>query len=133
MLAEDDQNDRILFELVFRECKIRNPLLAVDDGEGVLEYLKPNGTHKPLPAILFLDWKMRRIGGAEALKHVRANFQHKIPVMVLTGSTDINTIAEAHALGACSFLMKPLEHESLYRLIEGFKEIKTEAAAGPPL
>ena len=58
LLAEDDADDRVLFERAFKGCGVKNPLAQFEDGELVVKYLESDRETHPLPVILFLDLKM---------------------------------------------------------------------------
>jgi signal transduction histidine kinase/CheY-like chemotaxis protein len=55
--------------------------------------------------VLFLDNQMPRLGGFETLKILRQQF--KIPVIMLTGSSEIETLQEFKNIGANEVLLKP--------------------------
>src|SRR2546423_528801 len=85
LLAEDEADDRALFKRVFQGCRVKNPLVTFDDGEGVMKYLESDRGAHPLPVILFLDLKMKRMDGLEVLRYVGAHSKGQFPVIVLTG------------------------------------------------
>ena len=78
----------------------------VADGEHAIAFLQE---HKP-PKIVLLDLKLPGIDGFEVLKWIRSQSEFaKLPVVVLTSSTEIKDANRAYQLGANSFLIKPLE------------------------
>src|SRR6476620_10157745 len=113
LVAEDEAYDVVLLESLLRDLKITNPVQAVTDGEQLICYLKGEGKFAdrskfPLPVLLLLDLKMPRKGGLEALVWIHSSFKPEFPVIVLTGSKDLQQMNQAYLLGARSFLAKPL-------------------------
>ena len=89
LMAEDDEDDRLLAQDAFMESKLSNPLFFVNDGEELLDYLYHRGRYVskeqfPLPGLILLDLNMPRKDGREALKEIKsdANLQ-RIPIVVL--------------------------------------------------
>jgi CheY-like chemotaxis protein len=124
LLAEDDANDAAIFQKVYEQSRIRNPLRVFEDGEDVMKYLGSSREDNPLPAMLFLDLKMRRVGGLEVLGYIQENFKREFPVIVLTGMEAIQEMRLAYQSGAHSFLMKPLQKADFFAFVENFKGIE---------
>src|SRR5256714_10398929 len=115
LLAEDLEDDILLIRRAFTAAKITTPLFVVRDGDEATAYLSGTGKYAnraefPLPNLILLDLKMPRLDGFDFLEWLRQQPQLKaIPVIVLTSSEDIADVNRAYALGANSFLVKPLE------------------------
>ena len=78
LLAEDDPEDRFLIQRAWRKAGGQAALLEVEDGAGLLDYLKGRGDysnreHYPLPALVLLDLNMPRLDGREVLAELRAD------------------------------------------------------------
>ncbi|HLI65605.1 MAG TPA: response regulator [Caulobacteraceae bacterium] len=59
--------------------------------------------------LMLLDLEMPRVDGFEVLERLAANPAHRdLPVIVVTGREDIAAIDRAFAVGATSFVCKPL-------------------------
>lgn len=66
------------------------------------------------PDILLLDLKMPYVDGIQILQEVRSNrILERIPVIVLTSSSDSETKLQALELGATDFLAKPVDSSEL--------------------
>jgi len=124
LLAEDDANDTAIFQKVYEQSRIKNPLRVFEDGEDVLKYLGSNRAECPLPAMVFLDLRMRRVGGLEVLGYIQENFKREFPVIVLTGMEAIQEMRLAYQAGAHSFLMKPLQRADFSAFVEKFKGVE---------
>jgi CheY-like chemotaxis protein len=115
LLAEDEDNDVLMFRRAFAQLGIAAPIQVVRDGEQAMAYLKGTGRFSnraefPLPDIFLLDLKMPRANGFEVLEWLRAQPRFSsIRVVVLTTSGDVNDINKAYDLGATSFLTKPVD------------------------
>jgi len=115
LMADDDEEDRLLAKIAFEAAQINGEIHFVEDGIELMEYLKNavNGTSQEraaLPNLIFLDLNMPRMGGREALKKIKTKPGLKdIPVVILTTSrneTDVNFCMNA---GARDFITKPVE------------------------
>jgi diguanylate cyclase (GGDEF)-like protein len=61
------------------------------------------------PDLVVLDWVMPRISGEELCRALRADTRWAdLPILVLTSSTDADTVAAAFAAGADDFVVKPV-------------------------
>jgi CheY-like chemotaxis protein len=129
LLAEDREDDAVLFKMACEQCHITNPLKVFEDGADIIQYLESDRSQCPLPAILFLDLKMQRMGGLEVLQYLQKKFRHDFPTIILTGMEDLEQMAAAYQLGVHSFLLKPLQAADFRAFIEKFKGVET---SGPP-
>lgn len=115
LLADDSDDDVFLIRRTLQAANILNPLRVVHDGEQVLAYFKGQPPYDdrqafPLPDLLLLDLKMPRLDGFEVLSWLRQQPEwRKLPVVVLTSSTDVRDANAAFSLGANSFLIKPMD------------------------
>ena len=133
LLAEDSVDDERLFLRSLKQAGMENPVFVVRDGEEAIAYLKGEGGFAnrlafPLPCALFLDLKMRRVGGLEVLRWIKTQENLKdLPVVVLSGYNEPKAISEAYQLGAQSFLTKPLAHRDVNNLLNHFRTTLTVA------
>jgi len=78
-------------------------------GEEAVELLK-----RVTPDLVFSDWKMPGMGGAEILQHMRNDPRlAAIPVIVITAFGSSHTAIEAVRLGAYDFITKPFDMEEI--------------------
>jgi CheY-like chemotaxis protein len=123
LLADDDEDDRILAKEALEESRLANDLHTVEDGEELLDYLYRRGKYSvladsPRPGLILLDLNMPRMDGREALKMIKADSSlRQIPVVVLTTSKAEEDIYRTYDLGANSFITKPVMFESLVRVM----------------
>src|SRR5437773_1951820 len=128
LLVEDREDDILLIRRAFRKGYINNPLQVVRDGDEAIAYLSGEGKYSnraeyPLPDLILLDLKMPRIDGFEVLHWIRRQSSFaSIRIVVLTSSDAISDVNRAYALGANSFMVKPLDFQNV---IEMAKMLKT--------
>ena len=68
ILADDDEDDRMLFKDAFEELKINTKVNTFNDGVELMDYL--NAPDAILPHILFLDLNMPFKSGIECLHEI---------------------------------------------------------------
>jgi len=83
------------------------------------------------PDLLLLDIMMPRLGGIEALAHIRKRFPG-VNVLVVTGVRDDALRGRALALGAAAVLPKPLDLASLGAMIASATPLSVDAKAAVP-
>ena len=119
LIAEDDEEDRMLLMDAMEEGRLLNKFYFVEDGEELLFYLKGQGKYTdrntyPLPGLILLDLNLPKIDGREALKIIKADAVLKrIPVIILTTSKAEEDIIRTYDLGVNSFITKPVSFEGL--------------------
>jgi CheY-like chemotaxis protein len=124
LLADDDEDDRMLTQEALVECRLANEVDFVVDGEELMDYLYRRGRYQylansPLPGLILLDLNMPRKDGREALKEIKADPNlRRIPVVVLTTSKAEEDILRTYELGVNSFIIKPVTFESLVEVIK---------------
>ena len=127
LLAEDSENDVLMFRRAARRAKFSQPLHVVTNGEEVVAYLKGEGRFSdraqyPLPGLVLLDLKMPRMNGFEVLQWVRQQPQFTaLQIVVLSSSDEIRDINRAYQLGANSFLVKPLSFDEFVGMLEALR------------
>lgn len=127
LLAEDELDHILLIRHAFKQAGLLNPLQVVRHGEEVIAYLQGTGKYAnraeyPLPSLILLDLKMPRKDGFEVLQWIRQQPGiSSMRVVVLTSSDEIKDVNRAYALGANSFLTKPLDFRDFVQLSQTIK------------
>jgi CheY-like chemotaxis protein len=117
LLVEDNPDDVELTRIAFREAKVANNLVVVNDGAQALDYLFARGAFAErnpddLPSIVLLDLNLPKVDGREVLQAIRANEKTRsLPVVVLTTSTEPFDVEASYALGVNSYIQKPVDFE----------------------
>ena len=111
LVADDDPDDTFFIERLIRKTGVKNPVRTFDDGTEVVNFLGSarvsSAGRWQDPRLLFLDLKMRGLGGFEFLEWVR---QQKDPaaltIVVLSNSNEPADVTRALELGAHRYLVK---------------------------
>ncbi len=90
----------------------------VKDGEEALDYVfRRNayaGRESADPRLILLDLKMPRVGGIEVTRAIKGDERtRRIPIVIMTSSKEESDVADSYNLGANSYIVKPLDFESL--------------------
>lgn len=124
LMADDDEDDRLLAKDALEECRLANDLHFVIDGEELMDYLYHRGKYtqlikSPRPGLILLDLNMPKKDGREALQEIKADPELRpIPVIVLTTSKAEEDIYRTYDLGANSYIAKPVTFESLVSVMK---------------
>lgn len=114
LIAEDNEDDVLMLNRAFQQASVVAPRQIVRNGEEAIAYLKGAGKFSnreefPLPDLFLLDLKMPRKNGFDVLEWLRTQPSlSRMRVVVLTTSEDLRDVNRAYALGAASFLVKPV-------------------------
>ncbi len=123
LLAEDSPADAEMALDALRDANLANPIVHVEDGIEVMDYLLRRGrfADRPegLPSVLLLDIKMPRMDGLEVLRAVRGNDDLKmLPVVVLTSSREETDLAISWNLGVNAYVVKPVDSEQFFQAVK---------------
>jgi two-component system response regulator len=124
LLVEDSEEDAELTTRALKKHKLTNRLHRVVDGAEALDFLFCEGTYpgrnaSGMPRVVLLDLKLPKIDGLEVLRRMKASASLKsIPVVVLTSSKEDRDLEEAYALGANSYIVKPVQFDKFVEAVE---------------
>ena len=122
LLVEDNPSDVALTRRAFGKAGITG-LVAVEDGKEALDYLFREGPHAERPAgqpsLILLDLNLPKLDGLAVLRRLREDERTRhTPVVVLTSSVEQDDVASSYALGANSYIRKPVEFERFAQAVE---------------
>jgi len=102
LIVEDNDFARSLISKILHNGGARNITEATDgqDAQNKVATVKPD--------VVICDIEMKPMGGLEFLKSLRAGANAETPVIVLTSQANSDIVMQAKALGAESFLAKPV-------------------------
>lgn len=112
-LVEDNPVDVDLTLRAFQRRKLANPVIVARDGEEAMDWLAKWSAGEPRPAVVLLDLNLPKVDGLTVLKALKSDPDlHRIPVVVLTTSKEDRDISTAYALGANSYIVKPVAFDN---------------------
>ncbi|BAU54425.1 response regulator [Mucilaginibacter gotjawali] len=124
LFAEDSSDDAMLTIRALKKSGFANKLHHVINGAEALDFLYRRGIYAERnlngnPKLILLDLKMPKMSGMEVLEKIKADPVLKgIPVVILTSSKEDPDIQRCYALGANSYIAKPVESENFFNVIK---------------
>jgi len=126
LLVEDNEDDELLTLDALRNSGVNNQVLVVRDGQEALDYLFAEGPFaerdpKLPPCVVLLDLKLPKVSGHEVLRRMKTDERtRRIPVVVLTTSSEHEDIHKCYGNGANSYVRKPVEFD---RFLEAVRHL----------
>ena len=121
LLVEDNPDDEALTLHALGTNKIGNAVVVARNGVEALDYLFGTGSYAGRdphdhPAVVLLDLKLPKIDGLEVLRRIRADEHTSLqPVVILTSSNEEEDRLKGYALGANSYVRKPVDFDEFVR------------------
>lgn len=128
LLVEDNEDDIELTQLAFKQCGITNQMIVAQDGQEALDFLFGLGKYEgrdttQLPGMILLDLKLPIVSGKEVLRQVRLNTEiSRIPVVVLSSTTNMEEVKECEELGINRYYRKPGSFAQFQKIIQEIRE-----------
>lgn len=119
VIADDDP---MIISLVSLRLELANyEVLAATNGEEALALIR-----KSQPLAVILDIDMPRKSGIDVLDAIKADpVTDKLPVLMLTGERDTDTVMRAMGSGAGDYMVKPFQPD---RLLERMNRLVQSSA-----
>ena len=127
LLVEDNPDHVLLIKEALAVNNIINEIRVVESGEDALDYLSRRGEYadpatSPRPTLVILDLKLPKMDGQDVLKTIKSDPGLKrIPVIVLTTTSQEEEIVKSYKNGANSYITKPIDPEKFFEKIKSFK------------
>ncbi len=124
LFVEDSMDDAMLTIRALAKSGFTNKLLHVKDGAEALDFIYCKGDYalrnsKEHPKLILLDLKMPKVSGMQVLEKLKSDPMHKsTPVVILTSSQEDPDIAKCYALGANSYIVKPVDSNNFFNTIK---------------
>jgi CheY-like chemotaxis protein len=137
LIVEDSREDYETTVRAFQKAGVANSIYVCEDGDEALDYLYgrgkyANGADAPRPGVILLDLNLPGTDGREVLATLKADDDLKrIPVIVLTTSSDERDIENCYAAGANSYIQKPLSLDGYFSAIQRLKDYWYEIVVLP--
>lgn len=114
LLVEDNEGDILLTLDAFEESKFETKVSVARNGQEALDFLNKTGEFSEVqsPDLILLDINLPIFNGLEVLAEIKKNESlKKIPVIMLTTSSNQKDIDIAYKNYCNSYVNKPLEME----------------------
>jgi CheY-like chemotaxis protein len=136
LVIDDNPDDFFTVERELGKSGLANPLVHCRSGEDGLDYLHGRNRYAAsppaLPAFVLLDVNMPKMLGTEVLAAIRGDpALAKLPVIMLTSSTDERDVVSAFQGKANAYVQKPFEFDALVRAVLRIKSHKVEISVTP--
>ncbi len=137
LIVEDSDTDYETTARAFKNAKMANPINRCEDGEEALDYLFRRKQYtdpetSPRPELIMLDLNLPGTDGREVLEEIKkAPNLRRIPVIVLTTSSDSMDINKCYNSGANSYMVKPVDLPGFFESIQRLQEFWFEVALLP--
>lgn len=119
LLAEDDEDDRMLFSDFLQERNDFELVHSCENGMEVIEYLDGIEDLDELPNLVVLDQNMPKMTGSQTLQSLKNSPRYaQIPVAVYTTYTDRRLIEECYNSGAITVVEKPVSPSGYHQMMD---------------
>jgi two-component system response regulator len=116
LLVEDNANDAELTLRALKQRNLANQVFVCRDGAEAMDFFADGAS--PVPKVVLLDLKLPKVDGLEVLRRLKGDARTRaIPIVVLTSSREEPDIERAYALGANSYIVKPVDFEAFARAV----------------
>ncbi len=117
LMVDDEAQAITSFEMALRSANMNN-FLHCHDSRNVIPLLSDQEIE-----VMLLDLRMPHISGEELLPMISADFP-RIPVVVITGTNDVDTAVRCMRRGAFDYILKPVEKSRLISAVKRAIELR---------
>jgi len=125
LLVDDNPGDVRLTAEALKYGMVENRLYTASDGVEALSFLRRLGRYAdaPRPDIILLDLNMPRMNGRQLLAEIKEDsVLKKIPVVILTGSREMDDIVRTYDLHANCYVTKPIDFEQFIEMVKSITD-----------
>ncbi|MCF7974041.1 MAG: response regulator [Phycisphaerae bacterium] len=116
LLIEDDSIDAMAIKRALDHTGEIDQFIHLGNGEEGLEYLLSDSNE--MPYMIMLDLNMPRMNGLEFLEEIKKNQTLcRIPVVVLTTSTEACDIDQTFSHSVAGYMVKPIDYNKMVEII----------------
>lgn len=135
LLIEDNPGDVRLTIEALKDTKLHNHLSVVNDGVEAMAFLRqqPPFVDAPRPDLILLDLNLPRKDGREVLEEIKTdNNLKRIPVVILTTSSDERDILGTYNLHANCYIAKPVDLNQFLTIVKSIQNFWFSIVKLPP-
>jgi CheY-like chemotaxis protein len=121
LLAEDDSDDREIFNDIFQDMDEEATLIMVENGMEIIQILESIIDQAQLPDLIVLDQNMPKMTGKQTLEWLKSNDRYlHIPVIIFSTYSDERLISECTRIGASLVTTKPSSFDEYAQMVNDF-------------
>jgi len=127
LIAEDNAGHfQLIKKNLWLSC-VDSDIILFKDGQEVLDFLFKADTGVYLDDnkgyILLLDIRMPKVNGIEVLKKIKEDKElRKIPVIMLTTTSETNMVKQCYELGCSYYMVKPVNYHLFMQAVQNLGE-----------
>lgn len=136
LLVEDSPGDVRLTQEALKDSKLYNNLNVVPDGVEAMAFLRRQEqyTNAPRPDLILLDLNLPRMDGRQVLQEIKNDESLKrIPVVVLTTSSNETDIFITYNLHANCYISKPVDFTQFINVVKSIEHFWFSIVKLPPI
>lgn len=136
LLVEDSPGDVRLTQEALKDSKLYNNLNVVPDGVEAIAFLRRQGEYAnaPRPDLILLDLNLPRMDGRQVLQEIKNDENLKrIPVVVLTTSSNETDIFITYNLHANCYISKPVDFTQFINVVKSIESFWFSIVKLPPI
>jgi CheY-like chemotaxis protein len=126
LIAEDDEDDRLLLVSAFREISTQHELVFVENGIQLVEHFKAieKGEVTNFPSLLIVDLNMPKKNGREAIMELAGrSYFNEVKTVIFTTSANEFEMEKCRQLGISDCFVKPANYTALLDIVTRFREM----------
>ncbi|MBC8170894.1 MAG: response regulator [Anaerolineae bacterium] len=135
LLIEDNPGDVRLTVEALKDTRLYNHLSVVNDGVEAMAFLRQEApfVDVPRPDLILLDLNLPRKDGREVLAEIKTDDDLKrIPVVILTTSSDEQDVLGTYNLHANCYIAKPVDLNQFLTIVKSIQNFWFSIVKLPP-
>ena len=123
LMVDDSPDDQMLVVRAVKRQNLEVRVVLASGGREALRFLETDGALSGHPILILLDLRMPDMDGLETLQQLKGSARGRtVPVVVFTSSAERKDIERCYAMGASSYVRKPVDghqfQETVRRVLE---------------
>jgi len=125
LVVDDNPGDVRLTAEALKDGEVESRLYVAGDGVEALAFLRREGRFgdAPRPDLILLDLNMPIMNGRQVLAEIKEDAAlRQIPVVILTGSREMDDIVRTYDLHANCYVTKPIDFEQFIDMVKSITD-----------